>query len=33
MLEEAYAKLIQELPLDPGAPGGMAQYRRSLTLR
>lgn len=24
--------LMQELPLDPGAPGGMIQYRKSLTL-
>jgi len=25
--------LIEDLPLEPGAPGGMEQYRRSLTLR
>lgn len=32
-LEEAYSGLIEDLPLNPGAPGGMIQYRRSLTLR
>ncbi|XP_021921362.1 xanthine dehydrogenase isoform X2 [Zootermopsis nevadensis] len=31
-LEEAYSGLIEDLPLNPGAPGGMIQYRRSLTL-
>ncbi|KAJ9595230.1 hypothetical protein L9F63_013467, partial [Diploptera punctata] len=31
-LEEIYSSLIEDLPLDPGAPGGMIQYRRSLTL-
>jgi hypothetical protein len=32
-LEEAYSALIEDLPLAPSAPGGMIQYRRSLTLR
>jgi hypothetical protein len=32
-LEEAYSALIDDLPLNPSAPGGMIQYRRSLTLR
>ncbi|KAJ8955150.1 hypothetical protein NQ318_009043 [Aromia moschata] len=31
-LEIAYSSLLEDLPLDPGAPGGMIQYRRSLTL-
>ncbi|RZF38598.1 hypothetical protein LSTR_LSTR010931 [Laodelphax striatellus] len=31
-LEGIYQKLVEELPLDPGAPGGVIQYRRSLTL-
>lgn len=31
-LEVAYACLLEDLPLHPGAPGGMIQYRRSLTL-
>ncbi|KAK5644718.1 hypothetical protein RI129_006018 [Pyrocoelia pectoralis] len=31
-LEEAYEMLINDLPLLPSAPGGMTQYRRSLTL-
>ncbi|XP_039283580.1 xanthine dehydrogenase [Nilaparvata lugens] len=31
-LEGIYQQLVDELPLDPGAPGGMIQYRRSLTL-
>ncbi|KAL1122173.1 hypothetical protein AAG570_003578 [Ranatra chinensis] len=31
-LNNAYTYLMEELPLDPGAPGGMIQYRRSLTL-
>jgi hypothetical protein len=33
MLEEAYAALMEDLPLHPSAPGGMIQYRRSLSLR
>jgi len=33
MLEEAYSALMEELPLQPNAPGGMIQYRRSLSLR
>lgn len=33
MLEEAYVVLMEDLPLDPTAPGGMIQYRRSLSLR
>jgi xanthine dehydrogenase/oxidase len=32
MLEDAYTLLIDELPLSPDAPGGMVQFRRSLTL-
>jgi len=31
-LEQAYDLLVSEIPLDPGAPGGMIQFRRSLTL-
>uniref|UniRef100_A0A1Y1M1D6 Xanthine dehydrogenase n=1 Tax=Photinus pyralis TaxID=7054 RepID=A0A1Y1M1D6_PHOPY len=31
-LEMAYEYLLQDLPLSPSAPGGMIQYRRSLTL-
>ncbi|PNF38422.1 Xanthine dehydrogenase, partial [Cryptotermes secundus] len=31
-LEEAYSSLIEDLPLNPSAPGGMIRYRRSLTL-
>jgi xanthine dehydrogenase/oxidase len=31
-LEQAYDLLVAEIPLDPGAPGGMIQFRRSLTL-
>ncbi|KAK5644720.1 hypothetical protein RI129_006020 [Pyrocoelia pectoralis] len=31
-LEFAYEYLLQDLPLSPSAPGGMIQYRRSLTL-
>lgn len=31
-LEIAYTCLLEDLPLHPGAPGGMIQYRRSLTL-
>ena len=33
MLEEAYSALMEDLPLDPGAKGGMILYRRSLSLR
>jgi len=33
MLEEAYSALMEDLPLRPDAPGGMIQYRRSLSLR
>ena len=33
MLEEAYSALMEDLPLKPNAPGGMIQYRRSLSLR
>uniref|UniRef100_A0A0A9WB52 xanthine dehydrogenase n=1 Tax=Lygus hesperus TaxID=30085 RepID=A0A0A9WB52_LYGHE len=32
MIEEAYSSLVDELPLDPSAPGGTIEYRRSLTL-
>ncbi|GAB0094386.1 Xanthine dehydrogenase [Sergentomyia squamirostris] len=32
LMEEICNSLSHELPLDPGAPGGMIQYRRSLTL-
>lgn len=32
MLEILNKELIEELPLDPSAPGGMILYRRSLTL-
>lgn len=31
-LELAFSLLIDDLPLSPSAPGGMIQYRRSLTL-
>lgn len=31
-LELAYSYLLEDLPLPPSAPGGMIQYRRSLTL-
>ncbi|XP_031350920.1 xanthine dehydrogenase-like isoform X1 [Photinus pyralis] len=31
-LDEALDTLIEDLPLSPNAPGGMTQYRRSLTL-
>lgn len=31
-LETAYSLLLEDLPLSPSAPGGMIQYRRSLTL-
>ncbi|CAG9815391.1 unnamed protein product, partial [Phaedon cochleariae] len=31
-LEVAYNNLLEDLPLDPGAPGGMVRYRRSLTM-
>ena len=33
LLEEALDLLKEDLPLDPGAPGGMTRYRQSLTLR
>lgn len=32
MVEEMFPSLIEELPLAPSAPGGMIQYRRTLTL-
>lgn len=32
MMKKAFESLMRELPLDPSAPGGMIQYRRSLTL-
>lgn len=32
MLEDVHSALIEDLPLSPSAPGGMIQYRRSLTL-
>lgn len=32
-VESAFSVLMEELPLHPGAPGGMISYRRSLTLR
>lgn len=31
VLPQAYEKLAEDLPLAPGAPGGMIEYRRSLT--
>ncbi|XP_045474437.1 xanthine dehydrogenase [Harmonia axyridis] len=31
-VEIAFKHLLEDLPLDPSAPGGMIQYRRSLTL-
>jgi xanthine dehydrogenase/oxidase len=31
VLPHAYEKLAEDLPLAPGAPGGMIEYRRSLT--
>ncbi|VEN52953.1 unnamed protein product, partial [Callosobruchus maculatus] len=31
-VEVAYSCLLEDLPLDPGAPGGMIQYRKSLSL-
>lgn len=31
-LEVAYDCLLEDLPLDPGAPGGMINYRKSLAL-
>lgn len=31
-IEEAYSTLLEDLPLDAAAPGGMILYRRSLTL-
>ncbi|XP_068632356.1 xanthine dehydrogenase isoform X2 [Battus philenor] len=32
MLEKAYANLLEELPLNPSAPGGNILYRRALTM-
>ena len=32
LLQEAVSLLLEDLPLDPGAPGGMIEYRRTLTL-
>ncbi|CAG7824794.1 unnamed protein product [Allacma fusca] len=32
LVREACQALIEDLPLSPGAPGGMIQFRRSLTL-
>ncbi|KAL0831376.1 hypothetical protein ABMA28_002200 [Loxostege sticticalis] len=32
MLEKAYNAILDELPLDPSAPGGNIQYRRALTM-
>lgn len=32
MLELAYSKMLEELPLIPSAPGGNIQYRRALTM-
>ncbi|KAK8737718.1 hypothetical protein OTU49_004207 [Cherax quadricarinatus] len=32
LLEAATSLLLQDLPLDPSAPGGMVEYRRALTL-
>ena len=32
LIEEAFAKLLEDLPLGPGVPGGMARYRQSLAL-
>lgn len=31
-LEDAYSVLLQDLPMDPSAPGGMVRYRQSLAL-
>jgi xanthine dehydrogenase/oxidase len=31
ILPQAYEKLAEDLPLSAGAPGGMIEYRRSLT--
>ncbi len=31
LLKEVYGHLAHDLPLEPGAPGGMIEYRRSLT--
>jgi len=31
-LQEVYPLLLRDLPLDPNAPGGMVDYRRSLAL-
>jgi xanthine dehydrogenase iron-sulfur cluster and FAD-binding subunit A len=33
IVDEACRVLIEDLPLVPGAPGGMIGFRRSLTLR
>jgi len=33
IIQTANNTLIDDLPLQPGAPGGMEQFRRSLTLR
>jgi len=33
IVDEACKALIEDLPLGDGAPGGMIQFRRSLTLR
>nr|QEO19119.1 rosy [Mesovelia mulsanti] len=32
LMKDALPSLLEELPLNPSAPGGMIQYRRSLTL-
>ncbi|KAH3859134.1 hypothetical protein DPMN_101850 [Dreissena polymorpha] len=32
LVSHVCGSLADELPLSPGAPGGMAEYRRSLTL-
>ncbi|CAH0406917.1 unnamed protein product [Chilo suppressalis] len=32
LFEKAYSNLLQELPLNPSAPGGNIQYRRALTM-
>ena len=33
IVKEACQALIEDLPLSPSAPGGMIEFRRSLTLR
>lgn len=33
MIDVASKSLMEDLPLAPGAPGGMIEFRRSLTLR